>query len=278
MNDVEAPTPRCGRCKDPFLPEQEGQKYCSVRCREAAKKRRQRFKLRRGKDAGELLGPLGTGVERDASLSELHENSTAPKQLVSPDADYIYEPDEFGYVDGLLDSEDDDRTVLDSMPGQGTADDFRRLRADVTSRLEKVLQKYEYTIKANFQGDFRLAAQRDPRIRAIVSEYQKEFEAIDAAERNYLKADAIDQASKPWVRQANLDRAKGYQNTIEFGRDMGKPTRLTGGVPMPGRATGELVAGYPGQNNVFGSDSEVWRRSSVARELGNRVLSPDGWM
>jgi hypothetical protein len=71
---MDTPTPRCERCRDPFWPEQDGQKYCSARCREAAKKRRQRFRLRRGKEAGELLVPQGTGVV-DESLTELHEQA-----------------------------------------------------------------------------------------------------------------------------------------------------------------------------------------------------------
>ena len=65
--DDDTPTPRCANpaCGDPFLPEQDGQKYCSTRCREAAKKRRQRFRLRRGTGGGELLDPQGTSVTRD---------------------------------------------------------------------------------------------------------------------------------------------------------------------------------------------------------------------
>lgn len=61
--DNDTPTPRCANpaCGHPFLPEQDAQKYCSARCREAAKKRRQRFRLRRG----ELPGPQGTPVMRD---------------------------------------------------------------------------------------------------------------------------------------------------------------------------------------------------------------------
>ena len=60
-NDMDTPTPRCARCSGPFLPEQAGQKYCSTRCREAAKKRRQRFRVRRG----ELPVPRGTSATRD---------------------------------------------------------------------------------------------------------------------------------------------------------------------------------------------------------------------
>ena len=65
--DDDTPTPRCANpaCGDPFLPEQDGQKYCSTRCREAAKKRRQRFRLRRGKGGGELLDPQGTSGPPD---------------------------------------------------------------------------------------------------------------------------------------------------------------------------------------------------------------------
>ena len=70
--DNDTPTPRCANpaCGHPFLPEQDAQKYCAARCREAAKKRRQRFRLRRGGDAAELLVPVGTGVA-DESLSDM---------------------------------------------------------------------------------------------------------------------------------------------------------------------------------------------------------------
>ncbi len=64
--DDYTPTPRCANlaCGSPFLPDQDGQKYCSARCREAMKKRRQRFRLRRGTHAGEQLVPPGTGVPK----------------------------------------------------------------------------------------------------------------------------------------------------------------------------------------------------------------------
>ena len=70
---MDTPTPECERCGDPIWPERDGQKYCSARCREAAKKRRHRFRLRRG----ESLGPQGTRVT-DESLTELAERAGPP--------------------------------------------------------------------------------------------------------------------------------------------------------------------------------------------------------
>jgi hypothetical protein len=75
-------TPMCERCGDPFIPTQPGQKYCSGRCREAAKKRRSRLRPL----AGKLLGRIGdTG---DMSLSELHERAT-PAGFVTADDDFV---------------------------------------------------------------------------------------------------------------------------------------------------------------------------------------------
>jgi hypothetical protein len=92
--DDDTPTPRCANpaCGDPFLPEQDGQKYCATRCREAAKKRRQRFRLRRGKGGGELLDPQGTSVTRDD-----------PRQY----SDYDDLPDDFDLA-AEIDHEDQD--------------------------------------------------------------------------------------------------------------------------------------------------------------------------
>lgn len=273
MIDTETPTPRCGRCKDPFWPEQEGQVYCSTRCREAAKKRRQRFRLRHGKDAGELLGPLGTGVVNgDASLADLYERARAPREFVSLDADFVVEPDE-------ADEADDDRTILDSIPGQGMADEIRKLRADVQSRMQKALQRYDYTIRMNFQGNVTLAAQRDPRIRAIVSEFQKELESIDAAEKSYMRADAVEQANRPWNVAARQDRAQGMKNMRDFAADL-RPARLLEPT-QAGRENHEaFMFGSP--SSVFGSDSELFAKSSVAQTLnvryGGNALSPDGWI
>ena len=72
--DDYTPTPRCANpaCGSPFLPEQNGQKYCSTRCRETARKRRQRFRLRRGRDAGELIVPPGTTVTSDVGGEPAH--------------------------------------------------------------------------------------------------------------------------------------------------------------------------------------------------------------
>ena len=89
--DNDTPTPRCANpaCGHPFLPEQDAQKYCSARCREAAKKRRQRFRLRRG----ELPGPQGTSVMRDD-----------PRQY----SDFGELPDDFELAAGIDDEDQDD--------------------------------------------------------------------------------------------------------------------------------------------------------------------------
>ena len=72
--DDYTPTPRCANpaCRQPFLPSQPSHTYCSARCREATKKRRQRFRLRRGKDAGELIVPPGTTVTSDDGGEPAH--------------------------------------------------------------------------------------------------------------------------------------------------------------------------------------------------------------
>jgi predicted nucleic acid-binding Zn ribbon protein len=67
-------TPVCERCGDPFVPTQETQRYCSRRCREAAKKRRSRLRPL----AGKLLGMAGdTG---DTSLTGAYERAMPPQR------------------------------------------------------------------------------------------------------------------------------------------------------------------------------------------------------
>lgn len=66
-------TPSCERCGDPFLPTQPSQKYCSAKCREAAKKRRSRLRPL----AGKLLGT--TGDTGDTSLTGAYERATPPR-------------------------------------------------------------------------------------------------------------------------------------------------------------------------------------------------------
>lgn len=202
--------------------------------------------------------------ERDTH--ELAEDAKPARQFARGDAGYVTDPD-----NDLDDFEDDDRTILDTMDSYGVPEDMRRLRADVQSRMQRALQKYDYSIKMNYAGNIQLAAQRHPQIRSIVSEFQKELESIDA--------DAVEQANRPWNVAARQDRAQGMKNMLDFAADL-RPARLLEPT-QAGRENHEaFMFGSP--SNVFGSDSELFAKSSVAQTLnvryGGNALSPDGWI
>jgi hypothetical protein len=94
-HDEYTPAPRCQNttCRRPFLPEREGQTYCSARCREAGKKRRQRFRAKYGSDPEELLAsPDATG-------------DTMPRTRPGDPYDDDGQDDEHGLVAG--DADDD---------------------------------------------------------------------------------------------------------------------------------------------------------------------------
>jgi predicted nucleic acid-binding Zn ribbon protein len=75
--DDYTPTPRCANpaCGAPFLADQDGQTYCSPRCRETSKKRRQRFRVRHGGVGGQLLAPRGTPDPGDPERADNDEQN-----------------------------------------------------------------------------------------------------------------------------------------------------------------------------------------------------------
>jgi predicted nucleic acid-binding Zn ribbon protein len=127
MERDDDPTPACALCGDPFWPEQAGQRYCSSRHRETARKRRQRSRS----DREQLLVPLGT------SLTELYTRATPPRPAVAddehPDED---QADERGYAD----------------EGPGTWSDTWRLHEAVEAiqaRYERLAQPYLAQLRRN---------------------------------------------------------------------------------------------------------------------------------
>jgi len=156
--------PGCGRP----IPSRKRQdaRWCSRSCESKARrpaKRKADFEAA-NPGAAELLGA------EDRSLAELHERATAPAHWADLEARRVDDGlAEFSdrYDVGVYEDQDDGhgRTVLDSIQGQDTAEGIRRLRADVASRLEQALRKYEHTIRVNYQGSYELGAQRDPRVR-----------------------------------------------------------------------------------------------------------------
>lgn len=93
---------RCERCGDPYEPTQETQRYCSGRCREAAKKRRSRLRPL----AAKLLGT--TGDTGDMSLMDLAERAgPGRREDVRDDLDQAHASD---YADALRGDEHADET------------------------------------------------------------------------------------------------------------------------------------------------------------------------
>lgn len=94
----------CEHCGSAFAPAQEGQKFCSARHREAAKKRRQRFRDQFGDKAAELLRQrTETG---DTSLADAYEQDS----VFHADPDY----DEADRRVNALLSEGQERAQIDS--------------------------------------------------------------------------------------------------------------------------------------------------------------------
>jgi predicted nucleic acid-binding Zn ribbon protein len=123
---MDTPSPRCALCGDPFWPEQAGQRYCSSRHREAAKKRRQRSRS----DWEQLLVPSGT------TLTELYTRATPPRHAVADDGHPDDEDNEHGYSDD----------------GPGTWSDAWRLSEAVEAiraRYERLARPYLAQLRRN---------------------------------------------------------------------------------------------------------------------------------
>lgn len=184
MEQQNSPTPRCGRCGDPFWPEQAGQKYCSTRCRETARKRRQRSRT----DREQLLVPRGT------TLTELYTRAAPPRPAVADD----------GHSDEV---QADERVYADD--GPGTWSDAWRLNEAVEAiraRYDRLAQPYLQQLKRNPgvrpPALVRLEQQCDDEIRALIRAHEHAADT-DRAYRNEAKR--LNEAHERQMEQRALE-------------------------------------------------------------------------
>jgi predicted nucleic acid-binding Zn ribbon protein len=209
-----APTPTCALCGDPFWPEQAGQRYCSSRHRETARKRRQRS--RNGRE--QLLVPLGT------PLTDLYARATPPR-LVNGD-----QGDDAGHLD-----DDEHAYSHEADNGPGAWSDIWRLQEAIEAvhqRYERRVQPYLAQLKRNPgvrpSGLVGLERQRDDEIAAVLREHDQDAE-VGRARRNEPKR--INEAHERQRERAALQA---------LAQDLPGGSRRYEAPQHAGRATGDI--------------------------------------
>jgi hypothetical protein len=236
------PVRRCGHCGAPLVSQRKRARYCDRRCKELAREARKR--------AGDRLTTLREKHPlADATLAELHER--ARPGLVQGDeepAEVI--PDEFGMTDGLLDDE---------------------TNASWTMRLK--LEAETNTIRARYASEiarwtaiYRRNPGPAPKLTEITRKMQAETREVER--RYYLQEAyelaAADQASGRAQARAH-ERSRELRNMEGFGRDLRGARYEPVQVSKP---TSDIFQ-FPEQSLVFGSDSELFRKSGVAQKMHN---------
>jgi hypothetical protein len=203
VEHTEAPTPSCARCGEPFWPEQAGQKYCSIRCREAAKKRRQRYR----RDRGELLVPGGT------TLPDVHDGQDDEAGLTYADddqADTGYDPDASFHA-----------------------------RMQFTEAIDAIRARYDHRIQPYLAQLRRNPGVRPPELVRLEQECDQEIVLVARAHEH---ARALDYATRNEFRRMVLaaDRQRERAALHALASDLpGRSRRYT--APSPeGRATGDI--------------------------------------
>ncbi|MGH3275470.1 MAG: hypothetical protein ACRDNZ_14255 [Streptosporangiaceae bacterium] len=255
---VEQPdTARCEWCSAPLIGVRRGSAYCSRAHKNSARRARKRSR----EQVDTLRGryPLA-----DASLSEQYERARearATRDVIEPDEIYV---DEFGYTDGLLAEPADD-------PGDVAWSDAYKVQMAV----QKIENHYRELARPYLDQ-----LRRNPGVRplGLVKLEADCADRIDTIMKSHQRAAALERA----VRQAPVRQARAQERQNGIMAMAGFAADLPGGHRRyqradAGRAT-EDVFGFPQQACVFGSDREMYQRSAVARELGQRVFSPDGWV
>ena len=248
------PVRRCGHCGTPLISQRKRARYCDRRCKELAREARKR--------AGDRLAALREKHPlADASLAELHDR--ARPGLVQGDEDFVVpaevQADEFGMTDGLLDDE----------PNASWA-----MRLELEAETNAIRARYAAEI-----DKWTAVYKRNPGPAPRLTEIQRQMHAeIAEVERRYYMAEALelaaaDQASGRAQARAQ-ERHKTLVNMNDFGRDIRgsrfEPVRVS-------KPTSDIFQ-FPEQSSVFGSDTEVFRKSGVAQRMYQSQTPVDGFV
>ena len=180
------------------------------------------------------------------------------------------------------------------MPGdQDPGDDPEDYGIHVTERDDDSDQRWndEYTLQAQIEqisDAYRRRAEpylqqlrRNPGVRpAQLVKLEIEWrQRIDGILASHERAKAYERAARnePGRIARAHERQDGIQSMAAFSRDLGRGARYQAPAEPSSRATTD-VFNFPEQAQVFGSDREMYQRSGIARDLGLRVYSTDGWV
>lgn len=250
----------CAYCGRPLPADaRRNRRFCSrAHKREALRQRRKREEIH---ERLVTRSPLYA----DASLSELHER--VRPGLVQGDEDFVVPaevlPDEFGYTDGLVDDE----------PGSENA----------AWTIRQKMEQETNAIRARYTADIKrwtTVYARNPGPAPKLTEIMRKMNAeIREIERRYYLQEARELAAADVSSGRAAIRAQERQTAIRNLNDFGRDIRGSRFEPVQvSKPTSEIFQ-FPEQSSVFGSDTEVFRKSGVAQKMHNsNPYSGDGWV
>ena len=238
-------TPMCERCREPFEPAQEGQRYCSGRCREAAKKRRSRLRPL----AAKLLGTTG---DTGDTLTGAYQRS-APAEFASPDASYV-----------VPDAADDETGIYADDAGRD--DDINQswsASISLQSQLDGILAEYDKRAAPYLDTQKRNGGVVLPQLARLRREYAVMAQALIDDQARTSALERADRTRGLRIDRAS-DRAAGQRAMHEFAQDLHRR-----GIDLPnaGRATSDVMGLRENSDPFSRSDREMYGSSAIARNM-----------
>lgn len=237
---------RCAECSRVLVGRRADATWCTARCRMRWKRKQRRLDEARASYSA---------VRPDVSLAELHERARprldqADEDLVEP-GEVV--PDEFGYTDGLLDDNHD------------TANASWTVRQQIEAERTAIRARYADDLQY-WQDVYRRNPGPAPKLDEINRRMRAEIEAI---ERAYYQAEAYGLAAADHLSGRAQARAAERQTAMRNMQDFGRDLRGAGYEPVEvSKATSDVFQfGEP--SSVFGSDTELFRKSGIAQKMHN---------
>ena len=228
-------------------------RWCSRRCEGRATRAAKRIGIELA-DYGkpEKLLPVG-----DQSLVQLHDRARPPREVTEEPAEVV--PDEFGMTDGLLDDE----------PNAAWS-----MRVEMDQATNAIRARYASEIQ-HWQSVYRRNPGPAPKLTEITRKMQAEIREI---ERRYYLQEARELAAADHASSRAQARAQERQRELVNMRDFGRDIRGARFESVEvSRPTSDIFQ-FPEQSSVFGSDTEVFRKSQVAQRMHNaNPYSGDGF-